>query len=78
MVLFILMVMDILSNLLDFCKNKTTLIVSHRVSSAKNADQIIILEDGQIIEQGTHNQLVNLQGYYADLYAKQLSEKDLN
>ena len=68
----------ILSNLLDFCKNKTTLIVSHRVSSAKNADQIIILEDGQIIEQGTHNQLVNLQGYYADLYAKQLSEKDLN
>lgn len=68
----------ILSNLLDFCKNKTTLIVSHRVSSAKNADQIIILEDGQIIEQGTHNQLVNLEGYYADLYAKQLSEKDLN
>jgi ATP-binding cassette subfamily B protein len=68
----------ILSNLLDFCKNKTTLIVSHRVSSAKNADQIIILEDGQIIEQGTHNQLVNQKGYYADLYAKQLSEKDLN
>lgn len=68
----------ILSNLLDFCKDKTTLIVSHRVSSAKNADQIIILEDGHIIEQGTHNQLVNQQGYYADLYAKQLSEKDLN
>jgi ATP-binding cassette subfamily B multidrug efflux pump len=69
---------QILSNLLDFCKNKTTLIVSHRVSSAKNADHIIILEDGQIIEQGTHNQLVNQKGYYADLYAKQLSEKDLN
>ena len=69
---------QILSNLLDFCKNKTTLIVSHRVSSAKNADHIIILEDGQIIEQGTHNQLVNQNGYYADLYAKQLSEKDLN
>lgn len=68
----------ILSNLLDFCQNKTTLIVSHRVSSAKNADHIIILEDGQIIEQGTHNQLVNQNGYYADLYAKQLSEKDLN
>ncbi|MEN9323406.1 MAG: hypothetical protein RL699_1186 [Bacteroidota bacterium] len=68
----------ILSNLLDFCKDKTTLIVSHRVSSAKNADHIIILEDGRIIEQGTHNQLVNQQGYYADLYAKQLSEKDLN
>ncbi|MCX6184440.1 MAG: ABC transporter ATP-binding protein [Flavobacterium sp.] len=69
---------QILSNLLDFCKNKTTLIVSHRVSSAKNADHIIILEDGKIIEQGTHNQLVNQNGYYADLYAKQLSEKDLN
>jgi ATP-binding cassette subfamily B protein len=69
---------QILSNLLDFCQNKTTLIVSHRVSSAKNADHIIILEDGQIIEQGTHNQLVNQNGYYADLYAKQLSEKDLN
>lgn len=68
---------QILSNLLEFCKNKTTLIVSHRVSSAKNADHIIILEDGQIIEQGTHNQLVNQNGYYADLYAKQLSEKDL-
>lgn len=68
----------ILSNLLEFCRNKTTLIVSHRVSSAKNADHIIILEDGQIIEQGTHNQLVNQNGYYADLYAKQLSEKDLN
>ena len=68
---------QILSNLLDFCKNKTTLIVSHRVSSAKNADHIIILEDGKIIEQGTHNQLVNQNGYYADLYAKQLSEKDL-
>lgn len=68
----------ILSNLLDFCKDKTTLIVSHRVSSAKNADHIIVLEDGQILEQGSHNQLLNLQGYYADLYAKQLSEKDLN
>jgi ATP-binding cassette subfamily B protein len=67
----------ILSNLLSFCKDKTTLIVSHRVSSAKNADHIIILDDGQIIEQGTHNQLLNKNGYYADLYAKQLSEKDL-
>jgi ATP-binding cassette subfamily B protein len=67
----------ILSNLLSLCKNKTTLIVSHRVSSAKNADHIIILDDGQIIEQGTHNQLLNQNGYYADVYAKQLSEKDL-
>jgi ATP-binding cassette subfamily B protein len=67
----------ILSNLLSFCQDKTTLIVSHRVSSAKNANHIIILDEGQIIEQGTHNQLLNKNGYYADLYAKQLSEKDL-
>lgn len=67
----------ILNNLLDFCKDKTTIIVSHRVSSAKNADKIIILEDGKIIQQGTHNQLVNQDGYYKELYLKQLSEKEL-
>jgi len=67
----------ILNNLLDFSKDKTTIIVSHRVSSAKNADRIIILEDGEIIEQGTHNQLVNQQGYYKELYLKQLSEKEI-
>ena len=67
----------ILNNLLEFCKNKTTIIVSHRVSSAKNADKIIILEDGKIIQQGTHNQLVNQEGYYKELYLKQLSEKEL-
>jgi len=67
----------ILNNLLDFCKNKTTIIVSHRVSSAKNADKIIILEEGQIIQQGSHNQLVNQDGYYKELYLKQLSEKEL-
>lgn len=67
----------ILSNLTTFCKDKTTIIVSHRVSSAKNADQIIILDNGKIIQQGTHNQLVNQEGYYKDLYFKQLSEKEL-
>ncbi len=68
----------ILNNLLEFCKNKTTIIVSHRVSSAKNADKIIILEDGRIIQQGSHNQLLNEQGYYSELYLKQLSEKELS
>lgn len=67
----------ILNNLLKFCKNKTTIIVSHRVSSAKNANKIIILDEGKIIEQGTHNQLLTLNGYYAALYLKQLSEKEL-
>ena len=67
----------ILNNLFEICKNKTTIIVSHRVSSAKNADKIIILENGQIIQQGSHNQLINENGYYSALYLKQLSEKEL-
>ncbi|HNP32600.1 MAG TPA: ABC transporter ATP-binding protein [Flavobacterium sp.] len=69
---------QILNNLLEISKNKTTIIVSHRVSSAKNADKIIILDEGQIIQEGSHNQLVNQEGYYAELYLKQLSEKELN
>ncbi|OAZ05461.1 ABC transporter ATP-binding protein [Flavobacterium succinicans] len=67
----------ILNNLFEICKDKTTIIVSHRVSSAKNADKIIILENGKIIQQGSHNQLINEKGYYAALYLKQLSEKEL-
>ena len=67
----------ILNNLFEICKYKTTIIVSHRVSSAKNADKIIILEDGKIIQQGSHNQLINQEGYYSSLYLKQLSEKEL-
>ena len=69
---------QILNNILNISKNKTTIIVSHRVSSAKNADKIIILEDGIIIQEGTHNQLLNQKGYYAELYYKQLTEKEIN
>ena len=68
----------ILNNLLDYCKDKTTIIVSHRVSSAKNADWIIILDEGKIKEQGTHSQLLDLDGYYKELYLKQLSEKEID
>ncbi|WP_304198496.1 ABC transporter ATP-binding protein [Flavobacterium alvei] len=67
----------ILNNLEEICRDKTTIIVSHRVSSAKNANRIIILDEGRIIEQGSHNQLINQDGYYAALYLKQLSEKEL-
>jgi ATP-binding cassette subfamily B protein len=67
----------ILINLNEICRDKTTIMVSHRVSSAKNANKIIILDEGKIIEQGTHNQLINDNGYYASLYLKQLSEKEL-
>jgi ATP-binding cassette, subfamily B, multidrug efflux pump len=68
---------QILTNLVAESKNKTTIIVSHRVSSAKNAHQIIILEEGKIVQQGSHNQLVNQEGYYKELYYKQLSEKEV-
>lgn len=68
---------QILNNLLEISKDKTTIIVSHRVSSAKNADKIIILEEGKIIQQGSHNQLINQEGYYKELYNKQLSEKEV-
>jgi len=67
----------ILSNLEKVSKNKTTFIISHRVSSAKNADKIIVLDDGKITQQGTHNQLINTEGYYKDLYQQQLLEKEI-
>tara|TARA_R110001632_G_scaffold152588_1_gene270260 strand:- start:557 stop:2311 length:1755 start_codon:yes stop_codon:yes gene_type:complete len=66
----------ILSNLEEVSKNKTTFIISHRVSSAKNADKIMILDEGEIIQQGSHNQLINKEGYYKDLYEQQLLEKE--
>ena len=66
----------ILTNLEDLSKNKTTFIISHRVSSAKNADKIIILDGGEIIQQGSHNQLINQKGYYKELYEQQLLEKE--
>lgn len=66
----------ILSNLEKVSKNKTTFIISHRVSSAKNADKIIVLDDGKISQQGTHNQLIETEGYYKDLYEQQLLEKE--
>lgn len=67
----------ILENLERVSKEKTTFIISHRVSSAKNADQIIILNDGEIVQQGTHQQLINQKGYYKDLYEQQLLEKEI-
>ena len=68
---------EILQNLHNISQNKTTIIVSHRVSSAKNADKIIVLEEGKILQQGSHNELVNTSGYYRELYAKQLLEKEM-
>lgn len=66
----------ILENLKKVSQNKTTFIISHRVSSAKNADKIIVLDNGNIIQQGTHNQLITVKGYYKELYEQQLLEKE--
>lgn len=68
---------EILSNIERITKDKTTIIVSHRISSAKNADKIIVLEDGHIIQNGSYKSLIVEDGYFKELYLKQLSEKDL-
>lgn len=60
----------ILNNLKTITEGKTTLIVSHRISSAKNADKIIVLDNGNIVQSGTHQHLINTDGYYKELYLK--------
>jgi len=64
----------IIKNLNNNFKDKTLLIVSHRVSCVKNADKIIVLENGKIIQDGTHTDLINIKGFYKDLYSKQNTE----
>ncbi|SFT49438.1 ATP-binding cassette, subfamily B [Lishizhenia tianjinensis] len=66
----------ILSNLKPQIEKNTTLIVSHRVSSIRNADKIIVLDDGEKIEEGTHQSLMQLNGIYAEMYQKQLLEEE--
>ncbi|SDF28146.1 ABC transporter ATP-binding protein [Cellulophaga baltica] len=67
---------EILKNLKNVSKSKTTLLVSHRVSSAKNADKIIILKEGKILQEGTHDSLIETDGYYKELYHTQLIDKE--
>ncbi|RZK50564.1 MAG: ABC transporter ATP-binding protein [Pedobacter sp.] len=67
---------EILGNLGKIMKGKTSILIAHRISTIKNADKIIVLEDGEIIEQGTHQQLLNNQKVYAEMYENQLLEEE--
>jgi ATP-binding cassette subfamily B protein len=68
---------QILNNLGRIMKNKTSILIAHRVSSIKNADHILVMDEGKIIEQGTHEALIDLKGSYFDLYEKQLLEEQI-
>ena len=67
----------ILTRLRGIMHGRTTILISHRTSTVQDADQIVVLRDGRIIERGTHDELLARGGYYADLYEKQLLEEEL-
>ena len=67
----------ILNHLRELMQGRTTIFISHRVSTVQNADQIAVLHGGRIVELGTHEELVEKNGYYTDLYKKQLLEEEL-
>lgn len=67
----------ILERLQEVTRGRTTLLISHRISTIRGADHIVVLQDGAIVEQGTHAELIGLGGVYAELYEKQLLEEEL-
>jgi ATP-binding cassette subfamily B protein len=67
----------ILNHLREVMKDRTTIFISHRVSTVRNADRIAVLHGGRIVELGSHEELISLNGYYNDLYNKQLLEEEL-
>jgi ATP-binding cassette, subfamily B, multidrug efflux pump len=67
----------ILNHLREIMEGRTTIFISHRVSTVRNADRIAVLHEGRIVEYGTHDELIELNGYYTELYNKQLLEEEL-
>ena len=67
----------ILNHLREIMRGRTTIFISHRVSTVRNADRIAVLHDGEIVEYGTHDELIARDGYYTELYNKQLLEEEL-
>ena len=67
----------ILNHLREVMRGRTTIFISHRVSTVRNADRIAVLHDGEIVEYGTHDELITRDGYYTELYNKQLLEEEL-
>jgi ATP-binding cassette subfamily B multidrug efflux pump len=67
----------ILNRLAGLMRGRTTILISHRVSTVKNADRIVVLSQGRVVEMGTHSELQQRGGYYAELYRKQLLEEEL-
>jgi ATP-binding cassette subfamily B protein len=67
----------ILNHLREVMQGRTTILISHRVSTVRNADRIAVLHEGEIVEYGTHDELIQREGYYTDLYNKQLLEEEL-
>ena len=67
----------ILTHLRELMRGRTTIFISHRISTVRNADRIAVLHQGRIVELGTHDELIALNGYYTELYNKQLLEEEL-
>ena len=69
---------EMINNIIAASEGKTLIIISHRLSSMQNMDKILLFDHGEIVETGTHRELIELNGLYADMYKTQVSHYDLN